>query len=110
MSLCKSFWDCGLVALDDITIQLGNCWSPGKGTISHFSCVSLCPMTDISSSSKNLMLLVRICTYTYTYILSFAFLNRHILTELYSRFYKLEMKTPAFCVVLYVWLVSFSSL
>ncbi|XP_068409531.1 MAM domain-containing protein 2 isoform X3 [Eschrichtius robustus] len=30
MSLCKSFWDCGLVALDDITIQLGSCWSPEK--------------------------------------------------------------------------------
>ncbi|XP_004713882.1 MAM domain-containing protein 2 [Echinops telfairi] len=28
MSLCKSFWDCGLVALDDITIQLGSCSSP----------------------------------------------------------------------------------
>ncbi|XP_004838220.1 MAM domain-containing protein 2 isoform X1 [Heterocephalus glaber] len=28
MSLCKSFWDCGLVALDDITVQLGSCWSP----------------------------------------------------------------------------------
>ncbi|XP_059958263.1 MAM domain-containing protein 2 isoform X5 [Mesoplodon densirostris] len=30
MSLCKSFWDCGLVALDDITIELGSCWSPEK--------------------------------------------------------------------------------
>ncbi|KAH0521343.1 MAM domain-containing protein 2 [Microtus ochrogaster] len=30
MSLCKSFWDCGLVALDDITIQLGNCRSPER--------------------------------------------------------------------------------
>ncbi|EDL41602.1 MAM domain containing 2, isoform CRA_b, partial [Mus musculus] len=30
MSLCKSFWDCGLVALDDITIQLGNCRSPAR--------------------------------------------------------------------------------
>ncbi|EPY89975.1 hypothetical protein CB1_000063003 [Camelus ferus] len=29
MSLCKSFWDCGLVALDDITVELGSCWSPG---------------------------------------------------------------------------------
>ncbi|XP_010603229.1 MAM domain-containing protein 2-like [Fukomys damarensis] len=28
MSLCKSFWDCGLVALDDITVQSGSCWSP----------------------------------------------------------------------------------
>lgn len=70
MSLCKSFWDCGLVALDDITIQLGNCRSPGKGTISHFSCVSLCPMMDISSSTKSLMHLIHI--HTYTYILSFA--------------------------------------
>lgn len=30
MSLCKSFWDCGLVALDDITVELGSCWSPEK--------------------------------------------------------------------------------
>uniref|UniRef100_A0A8C6QUX8 MAM domain containing 2 n=1 Tax=Nannospalax galili TaxID=1026970 RepID=A0A8C6QUX8_NANGA len=30
MSLCKSFWDCGLIALDDITIQLGNCQSPER--------------------------------------------------------------------------------
>lgn len=30
MSLCKSFWDCGLVALDDVTIQLGNCRSPER--------------------------------------------------------------------------------
>lgn len=29
MSLCKSFWDCGLVALDDITVELGGCSSPG---------------------------------------------------------------------------------
>lgn len=30
MSLCKSLWDCGLVALDDITIEIGSCSSPGK--------------------------------------------------------------------------------
>ncbi|XP_006734291.1 MAM domain-containing protein 2, partial [Leptonychotes weddellii] len=30
MSLCKSFWDCGLVALDDITIELGSCLSPER--------------------------------------------------------------------------------
>ncbi|XP_069891812.1 MAM domain-containing protein 2 isoform X1 [Dipodomys merriami] len=30
MSLCKSFWDCGLVALDDIMIQLGSCRSPER--------------------------------------------------------------------------------
>ncbi|XP_048188748.1 MAM domain-containing protein 2 isoform X2 [Perognathus longimembris pacificus] len=30
MSLCKSFWDCGFVALDDITIQLGNCGPPER--------------------------------------------------------------------------------
>ncbi|KAM9675598.1 MAM domain-containing protein 2 isoform 1-T1 [Dama dama] len=30
MSLCKSLWDCGLVALDDITIELGSCLSPDK--------------------------------------------------------------------------------
>lgn len=103
MSLCKSFWDCGLVALDDITIQLGNCRSPGKGTISHFSCVSLCPMMDISSSSKNLKHLIHT-------ILSFAFFFFLIDTELCSRLYKLEIKVPVFCGVLYVRLGSLSSL
>ncbi|XP_049626773.1 MAM domain-containing protein 2 [Suncus etruscus] len=29
-SLCKSLWDCGLVALDDIAIEVGSCSSPGK--------------------------------------------------------------------------------
>lgn len=103
MSLCKSFWDCGLVALDDITIQLGNCRSPGKRTISHSSCLSLHPMTDISSSSKNLIHLIHA-------ILSLVFLNAHILTELCSRFYKLERKTLVFCVAFYVWLGFLSSL
>ncbi|XP_060055709.1 MAM domain-containing protein 2 isoform X2 [Erinaceus europaeus] len=30
LSLCKSFWDCGLVALDDITIELGSCSAAEK--------------------------------------------------------------------------------
>lgn len=45
MSLCKSFWDCGLVALDDITIQLGSCWAserlpppPGECTFEQDEC------------------------------------------------------------------------
>ncbi|EAW62497.1 MAM domain containing 2, isoform CRA_e, partial [Homo sapiens] len=45
MSLCKSFWDCGLVALDDITIQLGSCSSseklpppPGECTFEQDEC------------------------------------------------------------------------
>lgn len=103
MSLCKSFWDCGLVALDDITIQLGNCRAPGKRTISHFSCVSLCSMMGIFNLSKNLMHLIHA-------ILSLAFLNTRTLTELCSRLYKLEMRIPVFCVALYAWLGSFSSL
>ena len=41
MSLCKSLWDCGLVALDDITIELGSCWSPGKMTVISAFFVSL---------------------------------------------------------------------
>lgn len=24
-SICRSFWECGLVALDDITVTLGDC-------------------------------------------------------------------------------------
>ncbi|XP_038625684.1 MAM domain-containing protein 2 isoform X1 [Tachyglossus aculeatus] len=45
MSWCKSFWDCGLVALDDITISLGNCRStdslpppPGQCTFEQDEC------------------------------------------------------------------------
>ncbi|XP_001365421.1 MAM domain-containing protein 2 [Monodelphis domestica] len=45
MSWCKSFWDCGLVALDDITVQLGNCRStemlpppPGECTFEQDEC------------------------------------------------------------------------
>ncbi|XP_055974754.1 MAM domain-containing protein 2, partial [Sorex fumeus] len=30
MSLCKSLWDCGLVALDDITVEIGSCLSPER--------------------------------------------------------------------------------
>ncbi|KAL4623156.1 MAM domain-containing protein 2 isoform X2 [Arapaima gigas] len=31
VSICKNFWDCGLVALDDITVMLGDCrLSAGK--------------------------------------------------------------------------------
>jgi len=30
VSWCKSFWDCGLVALDDISLSLGSCQAAGK--------------------------------------------------------------------------------
>lgn len=25
VSICKNFWECGLVAIDDITVSLGDC-------------------------------------------------------------------------------------
>lgn len=25
VSVCRSFWDCGSVALDDVTVSLGDC-------------------------------------------------------------------------------------
>lgn len=25
VSICKNFWDCGLVAIDDITVSVGDC-------------------------------------------------------------------------------------
>lgn len=30
VSWCKSFWDCGLVALDDVSVSLGSCRAVGK--------------------------------------------------------------------------------
>ncbi|XP_051818002.1 MAM domain-containing protein 2 isoform X1 [Antechinus flavipes] len=45
MSWCKSFWDCGLVALDDISVHLGNCQftemippPPGECTFEQDEC------------------------------------------------------------------------
>ncbi|CAM4673483.1 MAM domain-containing protein 2 isoform X1 [Lepidochelys kempii] len=45
LSWCKSFWDCGLVALDDISVSLGSCqttemWSsfPGECTFEKDEC------------------------------------------------------------------------
>ncbi|NWT05557.1 MAMC2 protein, partial [Mionectes macconnelli] len=46
VSLCKSFWDCGLVALDDVSLSLGTCQaadsillSPGECTFEKDECV-----------------------------------------------------------------------
>ncbi|KAJ7426364.1 hypothetical protein WISP_16735 [Willisornis vidua] len=46
VSLCKSFWDCGLVALDDVSLSLGSCQaadllllSPGECTFENDECV-----------------------------------------------------------------------
>ncbi|XP_051645345.1 MAM domain-containing protein 2 isoform X1 [Manacus candei] len=46
VSLCKSFWDCGLVALDDVSLSLGSCQaadsfllSPGECTFEKDECV-----------------------------------------------------------------------
>ncbi|XP_072215625.1 MAM domain-containing protein 2 [Excalfactoria chinensis] len=46
VSWCKSFWDCGLVALDDISLSLGSCQaadllppSPGECTFEKDECV-----------------------------------------------------------------------
>ncbi|KAM5193553.1 LOW QUALITY PROTEIN: MAM domain-containing protein 2 [Mantella aurantiaca] len=30
VSWCKSFWDCGLAALDDVTVSIGNCHVAGR--------------------------------------------------------------------------------
>ncbi|KAI1900054.1 hypothetical protein AGOR_G00046060 [Albula goreensis] len=35
VSICKNFWDCGLVALDDITVNLGDCRVTEGMTQSH---------------------------------------------------------------------------
>uniref|UniRef100_A0A8C3K8C2 MAM domain containing 2 n=1 Tax=Calidris pygmaea TaxID=425635 RepID=A0A8C3K8C2_9CHAR len=46
VSWCKSFWDCGLVALDDVSLSLGSCQaadlalpSPGECTFEKDECV-----------------------------------------------------------------------
>ncbi|XP_067424960.1 MAM domain-containing protein 2 isoform X2 [Emydura macquarii macquarii] len=46
VSWCKSFWDCGLVALDDISVSLGSCQTaemlspfPGECTFERDECV-----------------------------------------------------------------------
>uniref|UniRef100_A0A8C3XMJ9 MAM domain-containing protein n=1 Tax=Chelydra serpentina TaxID=8475 RepID=A0A8C3XMJ9_CHESE len=40
LTWCKSFWDCGLVALDDISVSLGKMWSsfPGECTFEKDEC------------------------------------------------------------------------
>uniref|UniRef100_A0A8C5Q185 MAM domain containing 2 n=1 Tax=Leptobrachium leishanense TaxID=445787 RepID=A0A8C5Q185_9ANUR len=45
MSWCKSFWDCGIVALDDVSVHLGHCQTadrlpqpPGKCTFEKNDC------------------------------------------------------------------------
>ncbi|XP_043920302.1 MAM domain-containing protein 2 [Protopterus annectens] len=35
VSLCKSFWDCGLIGLDDITVTLGDCRNKQGLWLSH---------------------------------------------------------------------------